>query len=77
MKYFIEFVVSALVDKPDEVVIDDSDDRGRTLYQVQVNPGDVGRVIGKKGRTIKALRNIAGLVARKRGHHVHIDVRDR
>ncbi|MEM6822540.1 MAG: KH domain-containing protein [Verrucomicrobiota bacterium] len=77
MKYFVEFVVSALVDKPDEVLIDDEEERGRTHYRVQVNPGDVGKVIGKKGRTIRAIRNVVNAVARHRKQSVQVDIRDR
>lgn len=77
MKYFVEFVVSALVDKPDEVMISDTEIRGHTLYQVEVNPGDVGRIIGKKGRTIKAIRNVLQAVGREKGDSVQLDIRDR
>lgn len=77
MQYFIEFAVSALVDKPDEVEIQDSEVRGRDLYEIHVNPGDVGRVIGKKGRTIKAIRGIVQTVAHHRNQSVQVEIRDR
>lgn len=77
MQYFIEFAVSALVDKPDEVEILDSEVRGREIFEVQVNPGDVGRVIGKKGRTIKAIRSVVQTVARHRDQSVQVEIRDR
>lgn len=77
MQYFIEFAVSALVDKPDEVEIQDSEVRGREVFEIYVNPGDVGRVIGKKGRTIKAIRSVVQSVARHRNQSVQVEVRDR
>jgi len=77
MKYFVEFVVSALVDKPDEVCIFDADQHGKTVFEIEVNPGDVGRVIGKKGRTINAIRNVMDAVGRHRNESVRVEIRDR
>ncbi|MGF1678403.1 MAG: KH domain-containing protein [Candidatus Methylacidiphilales bacterium] len=77
MKYFVEFVVSALVDKPDEVQIEESGDSSRTTLNIEVNPGDVGRVIGKKGRTIQAIRNIVGAAAQIKNCTMLVEIRDR
>jgi uncharacterized protein len=73
MKYFVEFVVSALVDKPDEVDIEETESETRRSYRINVSPADVGRVIGRKGRTINAIRNVLGAVEADR-RHVQVEV---
>ncbi len=54
----LEKLVKALVEYPDEVVITPIEGDGTVVFEVQVNPEDSGKVIGKKGRTINALRTI-------------------
>lgn len=54
----LEKLVKALVEYPDEVVITPIEGDGTVVFEVQVNPEDSGKIIGKKGRTINALRTI-------------------
>ncbi|MFZ2957341.1 MAG: KH domain-containing protein [Candidatus Ozemobacteraceae bacterium] len=54
----ITTVVKALVEHPDEVVVKPIEGDGTIVFEVQVNPEDAGKVIGKKGRTINALRTV-------------------
>jgi len=54
----LEKLVKALVEYPEEVVITPIEGDGTVVFEVQVNPEDSGKVIGKKGRTINALRTI-------------------
>jgi predicted RNA-binding protein YlqC (UPF0109 family) len=54
----LERLVKALVENPDEVVVTPIEGDGTVVFEVQVNPDDSGKIIGKKGRTIYALRTI-------------------
>jgi len=55
----VEGLVKALVENPDEVVIKPIEGGNTVVLEIRVNPEDTGKVIGKKGRTINALRTIA------------------
>ena len=68
------FLVQGLVDHPDEVEIEEFVDQAGTLYGVRVHPDDVGRVIGRDGRVVNALRNLAKASATKIGAHVSVEI---
>ena len=71
MLEFIEKAIKLLVDKPDEVKIDIVETDQRLIYELKVGDGDYGKVIGKSGRNISALRTVlvfAGINA-KEGHN--------
>jgi predicted RNA-binding protein YlqC (UPF0109 family) len=55
---FLEFVVRGLVQHPDEVTLTPVEREGATVYELRVNPQDVGRVIGKQGVMINAIRSL-------------------
>jgi predicted RNA-binding protein YlqC (UPF0109 family) len=65
MKEFIEYVVRALVDHPDEVAVTRIDGEKAVLFELRLNPDDIGRVIGKSGRTINSIRTLLGAAAAK------------
>ena len=68
MKDFIETVVRHLVDNPDEVRLTEVQGAKTTVYELRVGPGDLGKVIGKKGQTAKSIRTlIAAISAKKNG----------
>ena len=58
MQAFLEFVVRGLVQHPDEVTLTPVEREGATVYELRVNPQDVGRVIGKQGVMINAIRSL-------------------
>jgi len=58
MQAFLEFVVRGLVQHPDEVNLTPVEREGATVYELRVNPQDVGRVIGKQGVMINAIRSL-------------------
>ncbi len=64
-KDFVEFVVKALVDNPDQVVIDRSVDERGVLLELTVAPEDMGKVIGKAGSTAKAIRTLLRVLGAK------------
>ena len=65
----LEHLVRGIVDNPDDVEVSSRNNRRGELLEVRVNPADLGRVIGRNGRTAKALRSVvsyAGLGTRRR-----------
>ena len=76
MKDLVEFLVQELVDEPESVsVTEDYDDRG-PRYRVRVAPDDMGKVIGRGGRTAKALRTVVRAAAQRQGHGAIVDIED-
>jgi predicted RNA-binding protein YlqC (UPF0109 family) len=67
MKDFVEYIVKKLVDHPDEVRVSQIDSEKTIIMELQVKEGDLGKVIGKKGRTAKALRTLLTAAAAKQG----------
>ena len=57
-KTMLEHLLKVLVEHPDEVIVTPIEGEGTIVFEVQVNPEDSGKIIGKKGRTINALRTI-------------------
>ena len=71
----VEFIVRRLVTQPDEVQISEqTDERGVTAITIRVAPEDVGRVIGKRGATINAIRLVAKASAEKVNDRVDVDI---
>lgn len=65
MKELIEYIVRALVDKPDEVEVSVVEGRETSVLELKVAKEDIGKVIGKQGRNAKALRTILDAVSAK------------
>jgi uncharacterized protein len=72
----VEVLARALTDKPDEVRVIESQQKGTTLIELYVAPGELGRVIGKQGRTAAALRTLASSAGEKEGRSVTLEIRD-
>jgi len=67
MQEFIESVVKQLVDKPDEVNVEAVESEQTIIYELTVGDGDYGKVIGKRGRNISAIRTILFAINAKEG----------
>ena len=67
MLEFIEQAIKLLVDKPDEVSIDIVETDQRLIYELKVGEGDVGKVIGKKGKNVGSLRTLLSAATAKEG----------
>ncbi len=67
MKEFVEYIVTKLVDHPEEVKVTQIDSEKTVIMELSVKEGDLGKVIGKKGRTAKALRTLLTAAAAKQG----------
>jgi len=77
VKDLIEFLARALVDAPDQVSVESyEDDDGTVVYEVRVAEDDVGKVIGRSGRTVNALRAVVRAAAMRDGRRVLVDVVD-
>lgn len=74
MKELIEYIVKAIVNKPDEVVITEEQSEGGVLLKLQVDSEDMGRVIGKQGRVVQAMRTLLRVMAAKAGTRVELVV---
>jgi hypothetical protein len=70
----LEFVVKGLVDDPSEVSITQEETEKGILYKLHVSKNDIGKVIGKKGRTASAIRTILKAVSTKQGKRVELDI---
>jgi uncharacterized protein len=73
----VEVVARQLADRPDEVRVTEREHRGQTLLELFMAPGDLGRVIGRQGRTAAALRALAATAAELDGARVALEFRDR
>ena len=67
MQEFIESVVKQLVDKPEEVKVEAVESEQTVIYELTVGDGDYGKVIGKRGRNISAIRTILFAINAKEG----------
>ena len=76
MRAVVEVVVKALVDKPDSVRVTETERRGMTVLELTTAPGDMGKIIGRQGRTAAALRTLVALAAEKHGKRAQLDIRD-
>ena len=76
MKQLLEYIIPNIVNHPEDVVISQDSAAGVENLSIKVNPEDMGRVIGKAGKVIKAIRQIGRIIAIKRGLRVNIDVVD-
>ena len=72
----IEVLARALTDRPDEVRVVESNHKGTTLVELFVAPGEIGKLVGKQGRTAAALRTLASSAGEKEGKTVTLEIRD-
>lgn len=72
-KAFVEYVVKAMVDHPDDVACDRTVDEMGVLITLKVNPEDLGQVIGRQGQTAKSLRTLLRVVGAK--HHARVNLK--
>ena len=72
----VEVMARALTDQPDAVKVTESQHKHVTLIELFVAPGDLGRLIGKQGRTAAALRTLAATAGEKDGKNVTLEIRE-
>lgn len=75
MKDLVEFIAKSLVDQPDQVRVDEVKRGDTTVVELRVAPDDLGRVIGRQGRTARAIRNLIA-AAERGGSRTILDILD-
>lgn len=75
-KNFLEFVVKALVDNPNDVKIDRKVDEMGVLITMTVNPADMGKIIGRQGNTAKAIRTLLRVIGMKNNARVNLKINE-
>ena len=76
MQAFLEQVVKGLVDHPDAVNITEVEQERTTVYELRLDPSDVGRVIGRSGRTVNAIRTLLQAGSAKACKFTRLDIID-
>ena len=74
MKNFVEYLLVRLIDYPEELQVTEEENENGLLLQVTVNQEDMGRVIGKGGKVIKAIRKLVQVKAAQEGIQVRVEI---
>ena len=76
MRDLLEFLTRALVEHPDQVVVEELEEDGDLVYEISVAEEDLGRVIGRRGRVANAIRSVAKAAAVRIERRVIVDILD-
>ena len=74
MQGFIEYVVKGLVKHPEQVTVSPVDHQGNTVYELRLEPSDVGRVVGRSGKTINAIRSLLVAGSARKGTRCTLEI---
>lgn len=74
MQAFLEYVVKGLVDRPDAVLITPVEQSGAVRYELRLHPTDVGKIIGRQGATIQAIRSLLQVGAARKGQRCSVEI---
>lgn len=74
MKELVEYVAKLLVDKPEEVIVTEIHSEKTTVIELRVAQTDIGKIIGKQGKTARALRTILNAAGRKIGSRCILEI---
>jgi len=74
VKDLVEFIVKKLVKKPEDVAVSSIESEDQIVLQLKVEKEDMGRIIGKNGKTIKAIRTLLNIASAKLGKKVNLEV---
>jgi hypothetical protein len=75
MKEFVEFIAKHLVNEPDGIIVEEkTSEENKIVILLKVQSGDIGKVIGKKGKTAKAIRTLLTAVSAKEGKKSVLDI---
>ena len=74
MLEFLEFVLKGIVDRPDAVIITPVERNGLTVYELRLHPTDMGKVIGRQGTTIHAIRSLLQVGSAKKGLRCAVEI---
>ncbi len=76
MRELIELIIKGIVDNPDKVEINEIIGEKSSIFEVRVDPNDIGKVIGRQGRNIKSIRTIVNAAAQKDDRRVVLEIVD-
>lgn len=74
MRDLIEFVVKNIVSSPDEVTVEESEENGIVVEKITVNQDEIGRLIGKSGKVVRALRTLSKIYSLKQGQKFYLEI---
>nr|MBO6294904.1 KH domain-containing protein [Schwartzia sp. (in: firmicutes)] len=74
MKEIVEIIAKALVDHPDQVVVEEKDEERMTVFELHVAQEDMGKVIGKQGRIAKAMRTVVKASATRENQRATVEI---
>jgi predicted RNA-binding protein YlqC (UPF0109 family) len=74
MQEFLDFVLGQLIDFPEELVLTKHDAPKKTIFKLQLRKSDIGKVIGKHGQTIIAIRNLLAAAASRHGERAILEI---
>jgi uncharacterized protein len=74
VKTLVEHIAKALVDVPDEVVVHELEGEQATVFELRVAAGDLGKVIGKQGRTARSIRTLLGAMGTKLNRRFSLEI---
>ena len=74
MQEFLEYVVKGLVQHPDAVTVTPVERAGMTIYELRLDPADVGKIIGRQGMTINAIRSLLLAGSAKKGLRCSVEI---
>jgi hypothetical protein len=74
LRALLEEIARQLVDAPQDVSVEAFDEGGATVFELRVAEGDIGKIIGKQGRTARAFRNILAAVGTKLDHRFELEI---
>jgi len=76
MKELLLYIAQNLVDNPDDVTVTERVEPSETVFELRVNPSDMGKVIGRQGRIAKEIRALMRSVAQRQGVRISVDIVD-
>ena len=76
MKELLLYIAQNLVDNPGDVTVNERETETETVFELHVNPSDVGKVIGRQGRIAKEIRALMRSVAQRQGKRISVDIMD-
>jgi predicted RNA-binding protein YlqC (UPF0109 family) len=74
MRELVEFIAKSLVDDPSQVYVSEIEGESSVILELRVGPEDMGRIIGRGGRTVNAMRTLVRVLAAKQGKRVTLEV---
>ncbi len=74
MQAFLEYVVKGLVQNPEVVTVTPTERAGMTIYELRLDPQDVGKIIGRQGQTINAIRSLLTAGSAKKGIRCSVEI---